>query len=61
MAPARASAGRRTYQAVLLCAACGSTFGEWTVETNSFRVKEPSDLIGEYDAAIGDVRFPSRF
>jgi len=28
---------------------------EWTVETNSFRVKEPSTLQGDYDAAIGDV------
>ena len=28
----------------------------WVVETNSFRVKEPNDLRGEYDVAIGDVR-----
>jgi hypothetical protein len=31
---------------------------EWTVETNSFRVKEPSTLQGDYDAAIGDVSLP---
>ncbi len=28
---------------------------EWTVETNSLLVKEPSSLQGEHDAAIGDV------
>ena len=28
---------------------------EWTVETNSLRVKEPSSLQGDHDAAIGDV------
>lgn len=28
---------------------------EWTVETNSLRVKEPSTLQGDHDSAIGDV------
>lgn len=30
---------------------------EWTVETNGLRVKEPSTLRGDFDAAIGDVNF----
>jgi hypothetical protein len=31
---------------------------QWVVETNSVRVKEPAKIAGEFDAAIGDVRFP---
>lgn len=30
---------------------------DWTVETNSLQVKEPSHLQGIYDVAIGDVDF----
>ncbi|KAK9804303.1 hypothetical protein WJX72_005862 [[Myrmecia] bisecta] len=35
-----------------------SSLGQWVVETNSFRIKEPSNLAGEFDAAIGDFGVP---
>lgn len=41
---------------LLLAAPQLSSASEWVVETNSLRVKEPNDLQGEFDAAIGDVR-----
>ena len=39
----------------LLMASCAIASAQWVVETNSFRIREPADVEGEYDAAIGDV------
>ena len=36
-------------------ASCAIASAQWVVETNSFRIREPADVEGEYDAAIGDV------
>lgn len=44
--------------AVVLCVlvlSCALASAQWVVETNSFRIKEPSSAAGEHDAAIGDV------
>ena len=41
---------------LLLASLALQASAQWVVETNSFRIKEPSDAKGEYDAAIGDVR-----
>lgn len=43
--------------AIILTCIALSTASEWVVETNSFRIKEPGNLQGEYDAAIGDVSY----
>ena len=39
----------------LLMTSCAIASAQWVVETNSFRIREPSNVEGEYDAAIGDV------
>lgn len=30
---------------------------EWRVETTNLKITEPSSLAGQYDSAMGDVRF----
>ena len=42
----------------LLVLSCALASGQWVVETNSFRIKEPASSAGEHDAAIGDVSLP---
>lgn len=44
--------------AVVLAVMSQAVFCQWVVETNSIRVKEPSKIAGEFDAAIGDVSNP---
>ena len=39
----------------LLVASCAIASAQWVVETNSFRIREPANVEGEYDSAIGDV------
>lgn len=39
----------------LLMASCAIASAQWVVETNSFRIREPANVEGEYDSAIGDV------
>lgn len=51
-------AGAMLPWASLLCFMAGimtARSSEWTVETNGLRVKEPSTMEGDFDAAIGDV------
>ena len=42
--------------AVLSCMLLHGALGQFVVETNSMRVREPAALSGEFDVAIGDVR-----
>lgn len=49
-------AGLQLALAALGTLACVASASQWVVETNSFRIKEPSSAAGEFDAAIGDVR-----
>ncbi len=39
----------------MLLASCAIASAQWVVETNSFRIREPANVEGEYDSAIGDV------
>jgi hypothetical protein len=45
----------------LLLASCAFASAQWVVETNSFRIREPATVEGEYDSAIGDVSPPCHF
>ena len=45
----------------LLLASCAIASAQWVVETNSFRIREPATVEGEYDSAIGDVSPPCHF
>ena len=45
----------------LLLALCAIASAQWVVETNSFRIREPATVEGEYDSAIGDVSPPCHF
>lgn len=54
----RGLAPRVSRPAVTVCVlllSCALASAQWVVETNSFRIKEPSAAAGEHDAAIGDV------
>jgi len=54
----RAMISNVSRSAVALCVvllSCTMGSAQWVVETNSFRIKEPSSAAGEHDAAIGDV------
>ncbi|CAL8466083.1 g5619 [Coccomyxa elongata] len=42
----------------ILLLSCALASAQWVVETNSFRIKEPSTAAGEHDAAIGDFGVP---
>ena len=48
--------GLRLALAALGTLASVASASQWVVETNSFRIREPSSARGDYDAAIGDVR-----
>ncbi|CAL5228469.1 g11610 [Coccomyxa viridis] len=39
-------------------ASCAIASAQWVVETNSFRIREPANVEGEYDSAIGDFGVP---
>ena len=39
----------------MLLASCALASAQWVVETNSFHIREPAHVEGEYDSAIGDV------
>ncbi len=52
------SASRPAVVLCILLLSCALASAQWVVETNSFRIKEPSSAAGEHDAAIGDVSAP---
>ena len=43
----------------MLLASCALASAQWVVETNSFHIREPANVEGEYDSAIGDVSSPA--
>ena len=43
----------------MLLASCALASAQWVVETNSFHIREPANVEGEYDSAIGDVSLPA--
>lgn len=43
----------------MLLATCALASAQWVVETNSFHIREPANVEGEYDSAIGDVSSPA--
>ena len=45
----------------MLLASCALANAQWVVETNSFHIREPANVEGEYDSAIGDVSCPAPY